>query len=204
MPEDLFPHKSPSCPEISVPFAVTSQQARSPSEFLILLWDVLSIQTQFPAHFPSTPSAAHRKAAGTWNQDTKPTPNMLETLPGKDSLETALSIHLREQTSFQEQRLLHLRNHSHGPDLQSWGKAFTVAPGASPSLSAQRTAISWAPTCTALDGHLFPPSPFLSDHFIFHFKTIQLCLGDEQNEMSLTYKERNRRESHASHYTRGL
>ena len=153
----------------------------------------------------STPSAAHRKAAGTWNQDTKPTPNRLETSPGKDSLETALSIHLREQTSFQEQRLLHhLRNHSHGLDLQSWGKAFTIALGASPSLSAQRTVISWAPTCTALDGHLFPPSPFLSDHFIFHFKTIQLCLGDEQNEMSLTYKERNRRESHASHYTQGL
>jgi hypothetical protein len=52
-----------------------------------------------------------------------------------------------------------------------------------------------------LDFHLFPPSPFLFPLIFFHFKNIQLCLGDEQNEMSLTYKKRDRRKDthHITH-----
>lgn len=56
-----------------------------------------------------------------------------------------------------------------------------------------------------LDCHLFPPSPFLFPFIFFStLKTSNFALGIEQNEMSLTYKKRDRGESHASHYIQAL
>ena len=166
-------------------FSVPSQQACSPSEFLILLRDVLSIQTQSHPSLP-TPPAPHQLPTAT--QLVHGTRTRNQPLTGKDSLETAPSIHFREQTSFQEQRLLPLRNHSHSPDLQTWGKAFTVAPGASPSLSARRTAISWAPTCTALDATSSHLPRFLPIILFSTLKPSNFALGMSRMKCHLPIK----------------
>lgn len=67
-------------------------------------------------------------------------------------------------------------------DLQSREKAPTADSG-------QRTVRS-------VGTYLCCPSTATSSHLprsFFQFKNIQLCLGDEQNEMSLTYKKREER-----------
>lgn len=130
-----------------------------------------------------------------------------ETSPGTDPLVTALAINFIEPTSFQEQSHLRLKSHN-------WIQTSSPGERHSPwTLGKSHPLPFWAKDdefsghlpVMPLDCHLFPPSPFLFPLIFFHFKNIQLCLGDEQNEMSLTYKkERQKRKPCITLHTSSL
>ena len=142
----------------------------------------------------TTNPPTHRQVANTRRRTQPhphPHPHSRETSPGNDSLATARGIHFRKQTSFQEQRHLRLQSHSQDPDLHPGvlGKGVHRDSGELPRPACAKDDGLTAPTCTALAGHLFPPSPFLFRSFFFStLKTSNFALGMSRMKCHLPIK----------------